>query len=454
MATVQRESIGNLHDKLVVTISKDDYFPAFEKTLKQYSKTANVPGFRKGHVPTGMVRKMYGQSIFIDEVLKTANKQLEEYLTEHKPQIFAQPLPLPNTDLSFDMNDAKDLNFEFEIGLKPEFEITPLSKKGMITRYVIKVDDDMVNQEIEHLQQRGGKIENPEVLENDSDLVYLDYELCNEAGEVDKSQEKVQDVNALKDLPKAISEHLKGKNVGATLVFKPATLLTEEELPDFFKKTLHKEEVEKDATYKLTLTKVGKITPRELNAEFFQEIFPNSGIEEETAFKEKLKEELGKEIQRLASDRVQNELFETLIHETPIELPIDFLKNYIKTNGEKVKTDEEVAQEYPSFEHQLRWTLISDKLIVDNKINVSLDEVMADVKTKVMSYFGMSADDNAEWMDSYLEKMSKDEKTMDETYRRLLFDKLFLKLEEIMEIKDKEVSQEEYSKLPTAHHHH
>ena len=454
MASVQRESIGKLHDKIVVTISKEDYYPSFEKTLKQFSKTANVPGFRKGHVPTGMVRKMHGQSIFIDEVLKTANKELESYLKEHNPSIFAQPLPLENTKLNFDMNDTNDMNFEFEIGLKPEFKIPVLDKKGAITRYVIKVDDEMVDQELKHLIQRAGKIEDAEILENENDLAYLDYQLLNEEGAVDESQEKFQDVEEYKDLPKAIAEQLKAKSVGATLTIKPAELLSEEELAAFNKKVVRNEAADKEASYQLTLTKVGIVTPREMNAEFFQEVFPNSGIEDEAAFKVKLKGELGKEVKRLASERIQNELFETLIHETPIELPVDFLKSYIKKNGETLKTDEEVEAEYPSFEHQLRWTLISDQLIVDNKINVSLDEVMADVKQKVMAYFGMSGEDNAEWMDSYLEKMSKDEKTMDETYRRLLFDKLFLKLEEIMDIQDKEVSQEEYTKLPTAHHHH
>lgn len=454
MASVQRESIGNLHDKLVVTISKEDYYPSFEKTLKQYSKTANVPGFRKGHVPTGMVRKMYGQSIFIDEVLKTANGELESYLKEHKPAIFAQPLPLQNSEMSLDMNDAKDMNFEFEIGLKPEFEIPALTKKGSITRYIIEVDDKMVDQEVFNLQQRGGKIEEIEKIENETDLVYLDYQLLNEDGNLNEGNEKVQDVEALKDLPKAIANELKDKVVGATMTFKPAELFSEEELAAFNKKVLKNELANKDASYQLTLTKVGVVAPRELNTEFFQEVFPHNEIKDEAEFKLKLKEELGKEVNRIASERIQNEIFETLIHETPIELPVDFLRNYIKTSGETAKTEEEINAEFPSFEHQLRWTLVSDKLINEYKINVSLDEVMADVKQKVMAYFGMTGTDNAEWMDSYLEKMSKDEKTMDETYRRLLFDKLFLKLEEVMVIKDKAISQEEYIKLPITHHHH
>src|SRR5690606_42023812 len=115
MATVTRENIGTLHDKITVKLSKEDYWPSFEKSLKQYAKQANVPGFRKGMVPSGMVRKMYGQSIFGDEVLRTAGKQLEEYLQGEKLAIFAQPMVIPAKEpLNVDMNTPGDVDFDFE----------------------------------------------------------------------------------------------------------------------------------------------------------------------------------------------------------------------------------------------------------------------------------------------------------------------------------------------------
>ena len=123
MATVVRENVGLLTDKLTVKISKDDYFPTFDKKIKEYAKTANIPGFRKGMVPVGMVKKMYGASIFTDEVLKTIEKELYNYLNTEKPDIFAQPLPLDNDVKGLDMNNPADYEFGFEIGLKPKFEI-------------------------------------------------------------------------------------------------------------------------------------------------------------------------------------------------------------------------------------------------------------------------------------------------------------------------------------------
>ena len=117
MATVTRNSFGLLHDKLVVKVTKEDYFPSFDKKLKEYSKTANIPGFRKGMVPAGMIKKMYGSSIFTDEVLKAVEKELYSYLTTEKPDVFGQPLPLESDLSKMDINNPSDYEFGFEIGL-------------------------------------------------------------------------------------------------------------------------------------------------------------------------------------------------------------------------------------------------------------------------------------------------------------------------------------------------
>jgi trigger factor len=456
MATVTRESIGNLHDKLVVKITKEDYLSSFESALKKYGKNANIPGFRKGNVPAGMVKKMYGQSVFVEEVLNSANRELQNYLQEHKPEIFAQPVAMENNNLKFDMNHPADFDFTFEIGLKPEFEVTPLNKKGSVTRYKIKVSDKLVNDEAENISRRAGKVENPESFEKDTDIVYASYEPCDAAGNVAEGAAKTEDVVTLEQMPKKLGEQLRTTKPEGTIVFKPAEVCTEEELPEFMKSALRKANEPEAANdyYKLTLTKIGRLIPREMNEEFYAEAFPGADIKDEAGFKARVSQELEKETERIAKDRIQNEIFEMLVHETPLDLPVDFLKLWLKRGGEKEKTAEEVEQEYPSFDHQLRWTLISDKLIRDYGIQVSFEEVMADVKSKVMAYFGMQSEDDAPWLDSYMEKMSKDEKTMDETYRRLLFDKLFLKLEEVLEVKQEEVSEEEFSKLAPSHHHH
>src|SRR5438094_3324023 len=153
MATITKENIGLLHERLTVKLEKTDYLPSFEKALKDYSKKANIPGFRKGMVPAGLIKKMYGSSLFTDEVLRSIDRELVKYLETEKINIFAQPLPDEINLRQLDVNSPTDYHFSFEIGLKPDFKLAHLGKTKT-TRYKVKVTDEMINSEIARLQNR------------------------------------------------------------------------------------------------------------------------------------------------------------------------------------------------------------------------------------------------------------------------------------------------------------
>src|SRR5215471_11029614 len=157
MATVTKENVGLLHDKLTLSLSKEDYLPAFEKTLKDYSKKANIPGFRKGMVPAGLIRKMYGNSLFTDEVLRSVDRELVKYLENEKLEIFAQPLPDELNLRQLNMYSPADYHFSFEIGLKPNFKLADLAALKTV-RYKVQVTDEMINNEISRLQNRYGNM--------------------------------------------------------------------------------------------------------------------------------------------------------------------------------------------------------------------------------------------------------------------------------------------------------
>lgn len=460
MATVTRESIGTLHDKITVKLEKDDYLPSFEQTLKKYAKSVNVPGFRKGMVPSGMVRKMYGPSIFSDEVLRAAGTKLEEYLKEQKVEIFAQPMIMKDGAPSkLDMNQPENVDFSFEVGLKPDFEIAPLKNKTKLTRYKVNLSDKVLDDEVERLQRRFGKVESQDSVSDKENVIYSKFELCDAEGNITEGTEPVEDTELMDKLPAKLKEMISGKKADDSFVIQPKEVCTEEELPVFLKDSLKLGEEAAENYYKMTITKVGQLVPHELNEELYKQVFPNNEIKDEAEFRELLKAELGKEYERMSMERLQNEIYELLVHQTHLDLPVDFLKRWMQEGNEQPKSEAEVEKEFPGFDHQLRWTLISDKLIVDNNINVDRDEVLNDIKTRVMAYFGMGPDaseDDAPWMTDYMAKVTKDEKTMDETYRRLLFDKLFNFLANEFDIEEKEVSEEEFFKLPNAHdaHHH
>jgi len=451
MATVTREHLGTLHEKVTVKLSKEDYLPGFEKSLKHYAKNVNIPGFRKGNVPSGMIRKMYGQSLYQDEVLRAAGTKLEAYLKEEKVAIFAQPMILPDENLRLDMNAPGDVDFSFEIGLKPEFEIPALKQKPTLTKYIVSVADKMIDDEVERTRRKYGKVEEQESVTAGEDIIYGHYVPADEA-----EAEPKEDTVLLEKLPAKLQTLLQGKKAGETVSFVPAEIAEGEELAAFLNDPLKTSEENAQRQYTFTLTKVGRLIPRELDEMLFAEVFQNDEVKTEAEFRERIRTELSREYERIAKDRFQNEIYELLVHQTPLQLPVDFLKRWLREGQETPKTEQEVEQEFPAFDHQLRWSLISDKLIQDHDIQVSREEVLDDIKGRVLAYFGMTPGEEAPWMEGYMAKVEKDEKMVNETYRRLLFDRLFDFLATQFNVEEKTVSEEEFYQLPDAHaaHHH
>jgi len=438
MATIERENMSLLTDKLTVKISKEDYMPAFEKKLKEYSKSANIPGFRKGMVPAGMIRKMYGSSIFSDEVLRTVEKELYNWLNNEKPEIFAQPLPMQTTAAQLDMNSPADYHFDFEIGLKPDFEPADLSQ-AKLTRHTVQVTDDMVQEEISRMQIKGGNMTEPETIDNPENVINVLFTQVDEAGnEVADGIQKENSV-LLKYFTPAMQKTLTGKKVTDSFVFQ---------LDGF-------EKGDKEAAktnFKASIVKIGLVEKRALEESFFEEIFPGKGIKTEAELRNALREEIQQYWNMQSANQVQDQIFHYLVDHTQMEFPASFLKRWLQNSGETPKTAEEAEQEYPNFSNQLKWTLISDKLINDKKIEVSQEEMRESMKAEVMRYFGqMNMGDDTSWLESYIDRMMKDEKQVDATYRRLITTKLFENLEKESKSTDKTVTAEE---LMAMQHHH
>lgn len=454
MATVTRENIGLLNDKITVKVSQEDYLPNFEKAVKHFSKTANIPGFRKGQVPAGMIKKMSGQALFADEILKTVEKELMTYIQNEKLEIFAQPLSLEHEAKNFDYNKPADFDFAFEVGLKPAFDVDPLLAKTSLTRYNVKVTDEIVDQELDRLQLKGGKSTEPETVTSENNVLNLEFIETDSKGNIAEGAEKKENSLLVKTFSAAAQEKLMGKKVGDSVVLQLSKAFDKDRI-EYITKDLGLAN-DKDAAkkyFQLTITKLTLIEKRELNEEFFNEVYPGQEIKTAEAFREKLREEIGKYWKQEATNHLHNDLFETLVHETPIDLPKDFLKRWLQKGGENQKTEEEAEKEYPNFDHQLRWTLISDKLIRDNKLDVSFEELKDNARTKLMSYYGLGGE-QAEWMDSYLERLLQDEKYVDQTYRELITQKLFDWAETKVKVKEEEITAEEFVKLPHKHHHH
>ena len=453
MATVARDNIGLLNDKITIKVSKEDYFPTFEKKLKEYSKTVNMPGFRKGMVPAGMIKKMYGPSIFTDEVLKTVEKQLYTYLDTEKPDIFAQPLALDADIRSMDVNNPTDYEFGFEIGLKPAFQIAPLDK-AKITLHKVKVTDEMVEEEVGRMQVKGGKMNEPETIDNEENVLNVLFTESDKEGTITPDGISKESSVILKYFTSATQKQLKGKKKDDTLVIQLSKALEADKLEAILQ-DLGYEKDDKTAAkkfFQLTIVKIALVEKRELNEEFFNEVFPGAAVATEDEFRKKLKEEIEQYWEGQSRNQLHDQLYHLLLDDTKIEFPAEFLKRWLQTGSEERKTAQQAEDEYPTFSSQLKWTLISDKLIKENNLQVTPEELKASMKTEVMRYFGtMSLGDDTSWLDSYVEQMMKDEKQVDASYRRMITDKLFSYAESQVKPKEKLVTADE---LTGMQHHH
>jgi len=455
MATVARENIGVLNDKITIKIAKEDYFPAFEKKVKEYSKTANIPGFRKGMVPTGLVKKMYGASIYADEVIRTVEKELYAYLQQENPDIFAQPMAMENQAPKLDFANPTEYAFDFEIGLKPAFELAPL-KKAKLTLHKVKVTDEMVQEEVTRMQIKGGKMTEPEEVNNEENVLNVLFTESDKDGNAIEGGIVKENSVILKYFSAALQKQLMGKKKDDSVVFQ----LSKSFEKDKMEMMLHDLGLEKDDKeaakkyFNLSIVKIGLVDKRELNPEFFAEVFPGADVATEETFRTKLKEEIEQYWASQSRNQLHDQLYHYLIDETPMEFPATFLKKWLQNGGEKPKTAEEAEAEFPFFSNQLKWTLISDKIVKDNGLNVSADDLKASMRAEVMQYFGnMSMGEDTSWLDSYIDRMMKDEKHVDTTYRRLITDKLFGWAEAQVSPKEKEVSSEELTGMMHNHNH-
>ena len=455
MATITRENIGLLNDKLTVKLSKEDYYGNFEKNLKQYAKTANIPGFRKGMVPVGMVKKMYGQSVFQDEVLKTVENEMNKYLNEEKLDIFAQPIPLENEGNKLDMNNPGEVDFAFEVGLKPNFDVD--ASKINVTKYNVIVTDAMVNEEVERLQTRNGNMTEPETASSEDHVLNVTFTELDQNGNVVEGGINKANSLLIKYFAPAFRAQLLGKKIDDVVDVHLASAFEDKErdvvLADL---GLNKDEAgSADKTFKMTITKIGFVEKSALDATFFATVYPNNEITTEEDFRAAVKAEIETHFAQQTRNQIHDQIYHHLIDHTKMEFPENFLKRWLQVGGEKPKTVEEAEADYPTFIDQLKWTLISSKLITDNNIEVLPDDIRDFAKMQLFSYMGGqlgALGDNQQWVDDYANRMMQDKKFVEDSYHRISADKLFTHLEGKVVATDEAISMEAFAEK--LHHHH
>lgn len=454
MATITRENIGLLNDKLTVTLSKEDYLKGFEDSLKKYAKTANIPGFRKGMVPTGLVKKMYGQGVFSDEVLRKVEQEMNAYMAKEQIDIFAQPLPLENDAQKLDMNNPVDYAFSFEVGLKPNFDIDLAKFTG--TRYVVTITDEMINDEVARLQTRFGKMTEPESVTNEDNVLNVTFTETDASGNTIENGISKDNSVLVKYFAPSFRSQLMGKKKDDVVALQISKAFEDKEAETILADLgLTKDDADK--YFNVLITKVGLVEKAELNEELFVQVYPgNDNIKTEADLRNEIKAEIEKYYAQSARNQVQDQIYHYLVDHVQMEFPENFLKRWLQTGGEKPKTAEEAEAEYPSFVKQLKWTLISSKLTQDNKIEVLPEDIRNFAKMQLFSYMGNqlgALGDNQQWVDDYANRMMQDKKFVEDSYHRINAEKLFDALEAQVNTADESISADDFAKKLEHHHH-
>ena len=454
MATITRENIGTLTDKLTVQVVKEDYYTNFEQSLKKYAKSANIPGFRKGMVPAGLVKKMYGASIFQEEVIKTVEQKLNEYLKNEKLEIFAQPLPVDADASSLDMNNASVYSFSFEVGLKP---ILNIDTNIPVTKYLVAVSDEMIENEIDRLQTRYGTMSEPEIVTNEEHLLNVTFTELDADGNV--LENGINKANSLlvKYFAANFRNNLIGKKKDDVIDIHLATAFEDKELEVILSDLgLDKNTASvADKHFKLTITKIGLVTKATMDETFFTAAFPSQELKSEAELRAAVKAEIEAHYATQSRNQIHDQIYHHLLDHTSIELPETFLKRWLQVGGEKPKTAEEAEAEYPSFSNSLKWSLISTQLTDENKIEVLTDDIKNFAKEQLFQYMGGQLGmlgDNQQWIEDYTNRMMKDKKFVEDSYHRISIEKLFTILESKTTATEQSIGAKEFaSKL---HHHH
>ena len=444
---ITQENTNNLQAVLKVVVSPEDYQEKVDKVLKDYRKNAEISGFRKGKTPMGMIVKKYRTPVLVDEVNKMLQSELYKYISDEKVKVLGSPMPVK--DQKVDWENDSIFNFQYEIGLSPDFDVK-ISKKDKLTYYKIEADTQMVDTYANDIAKRYGKMSNPEV-SSEGDLVFceivqldLDGNLMENGvkNEATVSMDFIEDKKIKK---KFIGVKKKDSfNVNVMKAFTNHTDLSamlnisSEELQD-----LSSEE------FQFTVKNVSKLEPAKMNKELFEKVYGKDSVKTVKEFKTKIKEEAERSYITESDKMLKNDVVNYLLDKVKFDMPDDFLKKWLVHTSEQSVTLEQIESEYDMYSKSLRWQLIENSILESFEIKVDSKEVESHTKSLI-----------AMQMNQYGQPVPEDDKMneivsnilMKEDERKKVYDQLYdIKTLEVykenFKLIEKAISYEDFVKL-------
>ena len=434
---VLRNDIDKLNSILSVAIDKSDYQANVEKVLIDYKKRANIPGFRKGHTPIGLIKKQYGPSVKVDEINKLMQKALNDFLTEEKLAILGNPLLIEKSDLDW---DSDTLTFEFEIGLSPKFEVSFKNKKA-IPSFEIDIDSKMIDDQIKNIQNQYGKLVSKKVIE---DGLEINGTFSNQDLEVNNSS-----TFQLKNIKgKSNKEAFKALKIGGSLGLKTSGLFKEDSDLSFHLK-LNDQNKDQIKKVKFLLNEINERQPADLDQELFDKLFGKGIIKSVTELKAKLKLDAKGNFVNQTDQKLLNDINDYLIDNTKFDLPDIFLKKWMQTAGENKLSKEEAEDEYTKSEKGLRYQLIESKIIDQNDIKIDLEQIKNFSKELIkiqMKQYGQNNPDEKE-LDSISQRILSNKDEVKRISDQLLSKKLIEIFKSNLKFKNNKISYEKFIEM-------
>lgn len=422
-----------------ISVNRADFQPGVDQKIKEYSKTANIKGFRQGKVPTGMIKKMYGNALIVDEINKLVSEKLNGYLRESETQFLGEPLPVQQ-DVEFDWENQESFEFEYKIGFAEPFEVKA-DKKVKLEKYFINVDDKVIDETIENLQRQFGEMENPEV-SSEKDTLY--GQVKSKDGEID------QEISIdLRDVEKGTLKKLVGIKNGTEIEIDPKKSFKHDNVlknqlrmdEDDFKKL-------KKLTFSLKAINHHKLAP--VNQELYDKTFGKDTIKDEAGFRARVKEIVSQNYKGESEQFFDHQVREKLTDSAKINLPDEFLKEWLIKTNDNI-TPELMELEYTSYAKELKWSLIRNQIVKNQEIKVEHEDVINEAKELIKKQFagsgiGNQMDDQLDtFANNYLQ--GENGENYMKVFNQVQSQKVLEHIKNEVTVKEKTVSLDDFRKL-------
>jgi trigger factor len=445
---ITRENIDDLNAVLKISIEKPDYEDKVENVLKDYRKKATIKGFRPGMVPIGLIKKMYGRAVLIDEINKVVTDNIQKYITDEKLEILGDPLPKDHEQETIDFDQQEDFTFSFEIGLAPVVELN-LSKKNKVNEYEIIIDEKMKNDYLENYTRRFGELQKVDVTE-EKDVIKGKIEAIDADGNIlpegPSSEETSLGIDIIKD--KKIKKLFIGKKQNDAIDFDLRKAYPNNtEIAGILHKK--KEEVENlKGIFRFTINEISRFYPAEMGQELFDKVYGEGIVNSEEEFLKKIEEEIALNLKKESEYKLMMDVKKLAIDKTDIQLPEDFLKRWLLKVNEKT-TREQIDTEFDNFRKDLKWQLIRNKVARDNEVKITEEELLNEARNVTRYQFQQYGLYYAteEQITNYAKETLKRDDDAKRIADKILEDKVAFIMKDLVKLEPKSVSVEEFNKL-------